>query len=415
MATLRIVLYKYRAKKDGTFPLALRITKDRKPSYIFLEYSILEKDWDDDNQVVKSSHPNSKRLNNFLLKKKAEASDKIIEVETQQSQVSVSSIKQKIKPKTTSSFFAQAAVYQDFNKAAGSYNAYKANESRLRSFKEFLGDKDVAFTDITVSLLERYKGYLIGERKNSERTVTNHMMLIRTIFSRAVKNEIIDAKYYPFGTEKFAVKKVQSTKVGLSIEDVAKLESAIFENPAHDLACDLWLISYYFAGMRISDVLRMRWSDIKDNRLFYTMGKNNKAGSIAVHEKAKAILQKYEGQKTAENDLIFPNLKSVADMKDKYTVKKKIAYHVNRTNKVLKDVVAPKAGITSKITTHIARHTFASVAADKIHVQMLQKLYRHSDLRTTVGYQNNFIHKDADDALDAVIGKSSSKNIENIP
>jgi hypothetical protein len=34
---------------------------------------------------------------------------------------------------------------------------------------------------------------------------------------------------------------------------------------------------------------------------------------------------------------------------------------------------------------------------------MLQKLYRHSDLKTTIGYQSNFIHKSADDALDAVI------------
>jgi len=404
MATLRIVLYKYRAKQDGTFPLALRIIKDRKPSYIFLEYSVLEKDWDDDNQVVKSSHPNSKRLNNFLLKKKAEASDKIIEAETQQSQISVLGIKQKIKPKASSTFFAQADLYQEFNKAAGSYNAYKANDSRLKFFKEFLGGRDIAFTDITVSLLERYKGYLISERKNSERTVTNHMMLIRTVFSRAIKNEIVDAKYYPFGMGKFSVKRVQSTKVGLSLEDISKLENATFENPVHDLARNLWLTSYYFAGMRISDVLRMEWSDIKDNRLFYTMGKNNKPGSVVVHEKAKAILQKYESQKTSENDLIFPNLKEVKDMKDKYMVKKKIAYHVNRTNKVLKDVVAPESVISSKITTHIARHTFATIAADKIPVQMLQKLYRHSDLRTTVGYQNNFIHKDADDALLAVVG-----------
>ena len=32
---------------------------------------------------------------------------------------------------------------------------------------------------------------------------------------------------------------------------------------------------------------------------------------------------------------------------------------------------------------------------------MLQKLYRHSDIKTTIGYQAN---KDADEALDAVIG-----------
>jgi len=40
---------------------------------------------------------------------------------------------------------------------------------------------------------------------------------------------------------------------------------------------------------------------------------------------------------------------------------------------------------------------------DSISPIMLQKLYRHSDLMTTLNYQANFIHKDADDALDAVL------------
>ena len=35
--------------------------------------------------------------------------------------------------------------------------------------------------------------------------------------------------------------------------------------------------------------------------------------------------------------------------------------------------------------------------------QLLQKLYRHSDLKTTIGYQSNFIHKDLDGALSDVL------------
>lgn len=52
----------------------------------------------------------------------------------------------------------------------------------------------------------------------------------------------------------------------------------------------------------------------------------------------------------------------------------------------------------------ITRHTFGNLSNDKIPIQMLQKLYRHSSIATTIGYQANFMHKDADDALDAVIG-----------
>ncbi|MDB0023308.1 hypothetical protein N9E14_05650, partial [Flavobacteriaceae bacterium] len=56
-----------------------------------------------------------------------------------------------------------------------------------------------------------------------------------------------------------------------------------------------------------------------------------------------------------------------------------------------------------KVTMHIARHSFGNIAADNIHPLMLQKLYRHTDLKTTINYQANFIHKDADDALDSVV------------
>jgi integrase/recombinase XerD len=45
-----------------------------------------------------------------------------------------------------------------------------------------------------------------------------------------------------------------------------------------------------------------------------------------------------------------------------------------------------------------------NISGDKIPVQMLQKLYRHSDITTTINYQQSFINKDTDDALVLVIG-----------
>jgi hypothetical protein len=43
------------------------------------------------------------------------------------------------------------------------------------------------------------------------------------------------------------------------------------------------------------------------------------------------------------------------------------------------------------------------MAGDAIPTEELQGLYRHSDVKTTKGYQQNFIHKQADNALDAVL------------
>ena len=63
--------------------------------------------------------------------------------------------------------------------------------------------------------------------------------------------------------------------------------------------------------------------------------------------------------------------------------------------------------IEKKLTMHIARHTFGNISGEKIPLKMLQKLYRHSSITTTIGYQSNFIQKDADDALEAVINNNN--------
>lgn len=67
MAQIKIVL-RQKLAKDGTLPLCSRITKDRKTSYVYLGNNIHETDRDKNTQRVKTTHPNSTRLNNFLLK-----------------------------------------------------------------------------------------------------------------------------------------------------------------------------------------------------------------------------------------------------------------------------------------------------------------------------------------------------------
>ena len=85
-------------------------------------------------------------------------------------------------------------------------------------------------------------------------------------------------------------------------------------------------------------------------------------------------------------------------------MQRKISYAVKKLDTYLDDV-AKAAKINKPLTMHIARHTFGNISGDRIPLQMLQKLYRHSSITTTIGYQANFIHKDADAALEAVIGK----------
>lgn len=390
-------------KRDGTSALTLRITKDRKTTNLYLNFSIKPEDWDADSQVVKKSNPNHKRLNLLITQKKAEVLEAALELQTSKRSATARSVKEKVQPKAGSTFKPQAQAYLDRLKDSGKYNRYTADKPRVNHFLKFLPGGDIDFSEITMGLLERFKVHLKATYNLGERSIMNHLVLVRSVFSQAIKEQVADPKYYPFGKGKISIKFPESTKVGISNEDVKRLEDVDLPNDSHNHARNLWLISYYFGGMRISDVLRLKWTDFADMRLHYTMGKNNKTGSIKVVDKAFQLLDKYAKFKENDADLVFEDLKVLPNLENDFEVQRKIAFATSRYDKFLREHVAPAAGIKGRLTMHIARHTFATNAGDIVPIQLLQKIYRHSNITTTIAYQANFINKDTDEALDAVL------------
>ncbi|WP_246849143.1 tyrosine-type recombinase/integrase [Aquimarina sp. U1-2] len=190
-------------------------------------------------------------------------------------------------------------------------------------------------------------------------------------------------------------------KVGLNKKEIQIFETIIFLTEIERHSLNVWLYIFYFAGMRVSDVLFTKWSMIYDGRLHYRMGKNNKIVSLKIPVKALDILDYYQRDKNGNDDFVFPEMKK-ADLNNSKDIYNKIKVATSKFNTNLK-TIAKKNGIEKKVTMHIARHTFGNIAGDSIHPLMLQKLYRHSDLKTTINYQANFIHKEADEALDSVI------------
>jgi site-specific recombinase XerD len=402
MSSIKVVLRK-KINSEGKYPIAIRITKNRKTSYIYTGQYIKESDWDKKNSIVKKSHLNSIRLNNVILKKMSEINDSLLESEGKNNGESVYKIKEKTVSKGNSqSFKGIAKEYLKNQEKSGKYSSFLSDRSRVQHFTEFLQNRDIAFSDINELLLIQFRSYLSSEKKLSERSIVNNMILIRTLFNLAIRHGYVDQKYYPFGRSGYKIKIPQGNKIGLEMEDIIAIENtAIPKDSPIWHTRNVWLISFYFAGMRISDVLRLRWSDIKENRLYYTMGKNAKAGSLKIPDKALAIFDFYKFDQKSKKDFIFPELKKV-NQNDPKDMNRKIGTAVKQFNKYLKRI-GEMAEIDKKITTHIARHSFGNISGDKIPIQMLQKLYRHTSITTTINYQGNFLFKDADDALDAVI------------
>lgn len=395
MASVKVIL-RSKANKKGEHPLALQIIKDRKSSIIHLGHHILEKDWDEVKQRVKKSHPNSGRLNAYIGKRLTEATEKLLELQSAGRDNSARTIRKVVKSGKAVSFFDQAQIHLDNLKNEGKYNRLTTDGPKVNRLREFIGS-DAPFSDIDTELLKRFKAWLKGSRGVSERTAVNHLVVVRSIFNQAISSGLVDRKHYPFGKGKIIIKFPDTIKVGLSAEEVHLLENIELTALEHH-ARNLWLFSLYTAGMRISDVLRLRWSDIHGERLHYSMGKNNKAGSIKLPDKALKLLEAYR----RDGVLVFHDLEGLEDLNSKFEVQRRIKSRLHDINERLK-AVAAKAGVKKRLTMHLARHTFAQLAGDKISPQILQTLYRHTSIVTTMQYQGQFTNEKTDKALDTVL------------
>jgi len=402
MASSIKVLLRNKPNKEGLFPLVIRITKDRKSTYLYIGYYLNKKYWDAKNRTVRKSYPNSTRLNNLIASKLAEANKTLLNLEAEDKVVSSKNVKKEITNPLSKKSFNE--ISRDFLKELEDNNKLtrlSSNKPLVNHVIEFANTESLKFHEIDEAFLRKFMTFLKIKKGNSQRSIINALILIRTLYNRAIKMGIVDRKYYPFGTGKIRIKLPETEKIGLSIEEVRAMETLENLTPQEEHARNIWFFSFYLAGMRVADVLHIRWSDIYDGRLHYRMNKNDKLLSLKLPAKILPILKIYKADKEHKNDFIFPELK-LTNLKDPKAVLAKTKTSNKKFNKYLAEI-AEKANINKKLSMHISRHTFAHIAGDSIPIPTLQRLFRHTSISTTVNYMSQFIHKDFDDALDSVV------------
>lgn len=406
MSTINTVLRK-KANKQGLYPIAIRITKNRKSSFIYTGQYVALKDWDASKQRVKKSHANSTRLNNFINTKLIEANNSLLEIEQKPKKTAhVSDIKKAVVQQNTSQcFYDFAKTYFKDLEANKKFSRINSEQPIINRIKTYHHKKELPFEVITPLFLRGLMTHLRGKQDLSERSIANSLIFIRTLYNKAIQQGLIEQTYYPFGKgdDKIRIKIPPSVKIGLTAQEIKVIETLdLSDHPQQDHARCVFLFSFYMAGMRVADVLKMQWLQIQDGRIYYTMNKNQKTLSLKMNDKMNAILSPYKKQKKHNKGYIFPELTKAnkSSTQDVLRVTKNATKSLN----LYLGQIAKKAEIDKKLSMHIARHSFGNIAGDTIPIQMLQKLYRHSSITTTINYQQNFMHKETDDALDKVIG-----------
>ncbi|MCK7591352.1 site-specific integrase [Subsaxibacter sp. CAU 1640] len=387
-----------RPNANNLHPISIRIIKDRKPSYIYLGQAIKMNQWDSKNCCVKSSHPDYLEINQLIIMKLSKINKRLLNAEIDDERMTSISIKEQVTSEDDNEFFTVAKIFLAQIKDRKQFHQHDIQEKRIEIFKNFLKRESFYVNELNVEILRKFESFLRNKRKIADRTIANYMITLRTICNLAKSKSLSNVQSYPFGKGKYQIKFPETKKIGLNMDEIKILESIENLTEAQQYALNVWLISFYFAGIRVGDLLMLKWKDFLDGRLHYRMGKNNKLVSLKIPEKALVILENLD--KDENSMFVFKELEGV-NINDKRLLKTRIKTATRNFNRRL-EIIAAKAGIDKKISMHIARHSFGNISGDKIPIQLLQKLYRHSSVTTTILYQSNFIQKDTDDALDKV-------------
>ncbi len=147
----------------------------------------------------------------------------------------------------------------------------------------------------------------------------------------------------------------------------------------------LVLMFLYYTGMRLSEIISLKWEDIdfQRNTIHLKIAKGEKERVIFLHEKLKIFIE-YFGLK--KEGFVF-----ISNLYKKYD---------KRTIQMIVANSAKKADIQKRITPHTLRHSFAThLLEGGADLRQIQSLLGHKNLQTTQIYthiSNKNINKLAD-------------------
>ncbi len=140
------------------------------------------------------------------------------------------------------------------------------------------------------------------------------------------------------------------------------------KNLKHKLALAL----LYYGGLRLSEVINLKWGDIDFERglIHIKSAKGGKDRVVFLHEKPKSLLI---AGRTNDEGLVL-----LSERGNKYN---------KRSIQMIVINAAKKAGIRKKVTPHALRHSFATHLLEAgADIRYIQELLGHKNLQTTQIY-----------------------------
>jgi len=407
MATIKILL-RNKPNTEGLYPIIIRVTKDRKVKLITLGINCELKDWDASNQLLKKSHTNYIQRNRVLLKRKAKALKIIDDYSLNDDDFTLTQFEMKFRgrdlSKVTVLEFWEGKV-EDLIKAGRVGNA-RAYRDTKTSFFKFQKNTKIMFKEITPEVLDKYETYM---RSNNctDGGIAVRMRALRALFNDAKKKRIVEDKYYPFKVYKIAKLKGKGIKRALSREEIKLIEDFDTTKYPHLVdAKNYFIFSYYSRGMNYYDMMKLTWSNIDFDRIFYIRSKTKGRFTIKILEPKKVILDYYKKQNRL-TPFVFPIMLKIGLTPTQIENRK--AKTLKKYNKQLKEIALIQ-GINKNISSYSARHSFATNLKHKgTSTDVISQAMGHSNLNITQAYLKEFEDDVLDEAMKGLLEEPSIK------
>jgi site-specific recombinase XerD len=416
---IAIVFYTYKKYADGTHPIMIRITANRKARYIATGYSVKPENWDDENNCLfttktnkhlgKKALSNAKAINSDIEQKLSD----VIRVKQQVSLSEGSQTSQYIKDKATNKynastdFLVYGKKHVDHLIERNKISTAKNISSVLRRIEKYIKKQSLLFDEITVEFLEQYESFLLkgGIKTN---TINFHLKTIRAILYKAMKESppLIDRDKNPFLSIK--MKNLPTEKESLSAAEVLKIKRVKLKSPEQQKeinARSYYLFSFNNAGIRISDLIQLKNTNIINGRLHYEMGKTGHFKSIKLNSESLEIIKQYKKRGAKPEDYLFPILDEGTDYSDSEFLRKRLDAKASGINTALKKL-AKSCKLNKRLHFHSSRHSFANIARiKKADLYSISKALGHKSLKVTEIYLASFDEQSLDETMEMVLGK----------
>jgi len=267
------------------------------------------------------------------------------------------------------------------NKSQGLKNQIEFTKYLLSQYK---GDK-IRLCDVDKNFCEGFLNYItneyVSDRVNktlSKFTVRNYYRCLNCALNVAVRSEIIPQNPMLLVEKDYKPQPPESQRIYLTIDEVKRLIETECKKEVYKKA---FLFSC-FCGLRVSDIARLKWSDINTQNGQMKADIRQKKTDEPLYLPLSGNAVKWLPKKTAgsEGEPIFKGLV------------------VSVASHFVKDW-AKAAGITKNVTFHTARHTFATMLLTKgADLYTTSKLLGHKDISTTQIYAK-IIDKKKTDAV----------------